>query len=101
MTGRLVEDHQRAQRLAQGLAALPELVMDPGTPYSNMVFCGLVENFSMDAEQVAAQLAKQGVLVGDISARRFRLVTHYWIDDRSVETTIAAFAEALKTGRML
>jgi hypothetical protein len=36
-----------------------------------------------------------GVLVDPENARRFRLVTHYWIDDDAVEKTIAAFQRAL------
>jgi hypothetical protein len=36
-----------------------------------------------------------GVLVDAENSRRFRLVTHYWIDDHAVEQTISAFAAAL------
>jgi hypothetical protein len=37
-----------------------------------------------------------GVLVDPENARRFRLVTHYWIDDNAVEKTVAAFQKVLK-----
>jgi hypothetical protein len=36
-----------------------------------------------------------GVLVDPENARRFRLVTHYWIDDDAVEKTVSAFQKAL------
>jgi hypothetical protein len=36
-----------------------------------------------------------GVLVDPENARRFRLVTHYWIDDEAVEKTVSAFKRAL------
>jgi hypothetical protein len=36
-----------------------------------------------------------GVLVDPENARRFRLVTHYMVDDPAVEQTISAFKEAL------
>ncbi len=101
MTGRLAEDHQRARRLAGGLALLPDLTMDPGTPYTNMIFCGLKSDFPLNAEQVAGRLAERGVHVSAVSERRFRLVTHYWIDDAGVEKTVAAFTDVLKSGRML
>jgi hypothetical protein len=34
--------------------------------------------------------------VGVVGQRRFRLVTHYWIDDAGVERAVGAFEEALK-----
>jgi threonine aldolase len=37
----------------------------------------------------------RGVLVGVAGARRFRLVTHFWIDDESVERAVAAFSDVL------
>jgi threonine aldolase len=38
MRDRLAEDHARARRLAECLANLPDLVLDPGTPQTNMIF---------------------------------------------------------------
>ena len=93
MVDRLVEDHKRAIYLAQGLSFLPWLSMDTGTPYTNMIFMSLAGTFPMDAEQLAGELAKLGVRVGVIGHRRFRLVTHYWIDDLAVDKTILAFQE--------
>lgn len=98
MVERLKEDHLRARRLAKGLGTIQGLLMDPGTPYTNMVFCGLNEEVPLNASQVAEALQQRGVLVGDVSARRFRMVAHYWIDDASVETTVSAFAEVLARG---
>ncbi|MCU0485142.1 MAG: low-specificity L-threonine aldolase [Anaerolineales bacterium] len=101
MVDRVAEDHQRARQLAAGLAELPGLVLDPGTPFTNMIFCELAPEIQMDAVQAARKLAQLGVRVGATGARRFRLVTHYWIDDQAVSTALAAFAEVLREGRML
>jgi threonine aldolase len=98
MVGRLTEDHTRAKRLAQGLRAVPGLVMDPGTPYTNMIFCELDKVVPMNASEVVSALERRGVLVGDTSLRRFRLVTHYWIDDAAVDLTVEAFTEVLSEG---
>ena len=95
MIDRLAEDHMRARRLAEGLEALPGLVMDSGTPYTNMIFCGLHAEVPMNSPQVVAELAKHGVKVGSVGPRRFRLVTHYWIDDAGVDQTLAAFKSVL------
>jgi threonine aldolase len=95
MAGRLAEDHARARRLADGLRQIPGLALDVGTPATNMVFLSLLSTVKADAGAVAARLKAQGVLVGTTGERSFRLVTHYWIDDASVERTIAAFGEVL------
>jgi threonine aldolase len=99
MVDRLADDHKRARYLVQGLSFLPWLVLDPGTPHTNMIFMSLAENFPADSKQVADEMAKKGVKVGVVGTRRFRLVTHCWIDDAAVDKAIVAFQEAgLKLG---
>jgi threonine aldolase len=93
MVDRLAEDHKRAIYLAQGLSFLPWLTMDTGTPQTNMIFMSLAGTFPLDAGQVAGELTKLGVRVGVVGHRRFRLVTHYWIDDSAVDKTLLAFQE--------
>jgi threonine aldolase len=93
MVGRLAEDHGRARHLAQGLSFLPWLVLDAGTPFTNMIFMTLADSFPADAKKVAEAMSIHGVRVGVVGKRRFRLVTHYWIDDTSVDQAILAFQE--------
>lgn len=95
MTTRLGEDHERAKRLASGLARLPGIVLDPGSPLTNMVFLSLDESVPLNAPQVAQMLLEHGVRVSAVSERRFRLVPHYWIDDVKVDRAVKAFAEVL------
>jgi len=97
MVDRLKEDHARAIRLATGLAEIPGIVLDPGTPKTNMIFCSLSQEINQNAGQVASALAAIGVRVGVVGSRRFRIVLHYWIDDPSVERAIEAFQTVLKT----
>jgi threonine aldolase len=93
MVDRLADDHKRAQYLAQGLAFLPWLVLEPGTPYTNMIFMSLADNFPADAQQVADKMVKKNIKVGVAGKRRFRLVTHCWIDDPALDKAIVAFQE--------
>jgi threonine aldolase len=95
MVPRLGEDHVRARSLAEGLSEMRGLVLDAGTPATNMVFMNLADDVSISATDVAEKMKEHDVLVGVAGARRFRLVTHCWIDDESVEETIAAFGEVL------
>ena len=92
----LADDHLRARRLAQRLASIPGLVLDPGTPYTNMIFMSLSNDLhELDAQDVADRLLKKGVKVGVVGRRRFRLVTHFWIDDAAVDRAAAAFSEVI------
>ena len=95
MVERLAEDHARAHELAQGLAAIPALVLDPGTPKTNMVFCSLAGEVLLDAPQVAGALAQRGVGVGAVGSRRFRLVTHYGIEDEDIQRAVEAVRAVL------
>ncbi|MEJ5241019.1 MAG: low-specificity L-threonine aldolase [Anaerolineales bacterium] len=96
MIDRLHEDHRRARRLAEGLSSIPGLILDAGTPATNMVFLDLAEEVPWNARQIATRLREKGVLVGAVGERRFRLVTHYWIDDAAVDRAVQAFAQVME-----
>ncbi len=96
MTGRLAEDHARAARLADGLSQIPGVRLNPSRPSTNMVFLDLEAPISLTAAEAAERLKARGVQTGVVGPRRFRLVTHYWIDDAAVEQAVAAFREILQ-----
>lgn len=96
MVDRLGQDHLRAKRLAQGFSSISGLILDPGSPYTNMVFLTLDDDIKITASQVERQLMEFGVKVSAITDRRFRLVTHFWVDDSGVKKTIQAFREVLE-----
>ena len=95
MTKRLAEDHARAKRMADGLKQVKGLVVDSNSPYTNMVYLNLSQDIRLNAQQVTQKMKDLGILVDPENARRFRLVTHYWIDDRAVEKTVEAFQKAV------
>ncbi len=93
MTGRLAEDHLRAKKMAAGLAATGGLVLDAGSPYTNMIFVNIDDLIQLKATQLADLFKNKGVLVGIAGERRFRFVTHYWVDDASVHKVVKAWQE--------
>ena len=96
MVDRLGEDHVRAEMLGAGLKEIPGILVDPGSPSSNMIYINLDRDIvPMDAVKVAALLDEVGVKVGVTSQDRMRLVTHYWIGDDDVDTALNAFREVL------
>jgi threonine aldolase len=95
MVNRLADDHVRARKLADGLRQINGLVVDESSPSSNMVYMNLSEDVKIDSKQVCEKAHPMGILLDAENPRRFRLVTHYWIDDNAVERTISAFREIL------
>jgi threonine aldolase len=95
MTKRLAEDHARAQKMADGLRKVKGIVVDPGCPHTNMVYLNLSEDAPLDANQITQKMKDDGVLVEPENTRRFRLVTHYSIDDDDVEKAVSVFQKAL------
>jgi threonine aldolase len=93
MVDRLEEDHARARRLADGLSEIPGLALDSGTPFTNMIFCSLMDKVSLSSRQVTAALVERGVRIGIAGPRRFRIVTHYWIGDADVDRAVAAIKD--------
>jgi len=97
MSLRLEEDHARARKLAEGLANIPGLELDFGLPPSNMVFASLKPFIDHNARDIADILTKDGIRVGVVAERRFRLVTHYWITDEAVNKTLSSFSQILNS----
>jgi threonine aldolase len=95
MTKRLGEDHARAKKLADGLRQVQGLVVDARSPSTNMVYMNLSDDVKLNAGQIVERMKKNGILLDAENSRRFRLVTHYWIDDDGVQRTVAAFRDVL------
>ena len=95
MTKRLGDDHVRARKLAEGLKQIRGVVLDPGSPYTNMIYLNLADHITENAQTVTEKMKGYGVLLDADSNRRFRLVTHYWIDDEAVEKAVHAFGKVL------
>ena len=93
MIERLEEDHLRANRLAEGLAKLPEIQLTKGSPNTNMVFFKLDPAIGMDNTQLIAEMKQRGVLINDTSEGEIRLVTHYDVDDLSIEHCLEALRQ--------
>jgi len=94
MTKRLGQDHARAKDLYEGLKPVSGLRL-AASPASNMVYFDLAEHIALTENQIIEEMKKFGVLVDWSGPRRFRLVTHYWVDDAGVEKTVKGFKEVL------
>lgn len=88
MVDRLADDHAHARRLAEGLACLPGIVLDPARVVTNIVLFGLTPD-TLSAAEFVAGLAAQGVKMGAIGPHQVRAVTHYGIEAQDIEYTLA------------
>src|SRR5256885_11905135 len=80
---RLAEDHANARRLAEGLAALPGVRLDPATVETNIVFFDV--GGPLDAPALVQQLLAPGVRMGAVGARTIRAVTPPDVSAEQVE----------------
>ena len=84
---RLAEDHARARRLAEALAGIPGLRIDPAAVETNTV---IVEVDPPDAVPVWLEyLRAGGILAGTMGWGRIRFVTHLDVDDAGIDRVIA------------
>ena len=83
MVERLVEDHENAQRLAKGLAAIPGLEINPETVQTNLLFCHVADS---DAAELASRINTRGIQFYDIGPELgWRFVTRYGISAADVD----------------
>jgi threonine aldolase len=106
MVERLADDHAHAKILAEGVAALPGVSLNPAAVQTNIV---VFQSGSVRAAAALVSAARgQGVLLSDFGGGRVRMVTHYGItaDDchravdvlRRVHEPAAASRPPLATG---
>ncbi len=97
MVDRLADDHAHANMLGEGLSKIPGILLDKGSPNTNMVYIQLEPFLGISADECAQGLKDMGILVGTTGPRHFRLVCHYWIRDEDISQVINGFRKILGT----
>jgi len=99
MVERLAEDHDRAHRLAVGLAERFPDSVDPATVRTNVV-CARADALPGGApDPVLERLAAHGVRAGAIDGRTVRFVTHKDVDDAGIAHALTALDALAGGGR--
>jgi threonine aldolase len=96
MVERLADDHANAKRLAQGLAQIDGIQVNPDEVETNLVFFTLTTP-TINAAQLSSGLAQRGVLMNPSSSTRLRAALNHHISEQDVERTLAAIEEVLAT----
>ena len=95
MVERLADDHANAKKLAEGLANIPGISVDPAHIKTNIVFIDITRS-DMAPGDLANLLDEEGVRISAGGPRRLRAVTHYHISSDDIDYTLSAFAKVLK-----
>ena len=85
MVERLADDHAHAKMLADGLAQIPGIVLEPDLVKTNMFFFELAESAPVTPAEFVQRLRDEAnIWLSGGYSRRFRAVTHYWIQEADV-----------------
>ena len=93
---RLEEDHRKAKKMAQGLARIKNLLIQPEEVETNILFFD-VSPSERTAQEVAAALRKKGVLVHPTSKTRIRCVAHLDVSFSDIDQAIDAIEGVMKS----
>jgi threonine aldolase len=95
MVDRLAEDHENARRLAEGVAGIGGLSIEPAKVQTNIIYFELDEE-RMTPTELVTELNKTGVKLLAVGNRRLRAVTHYGISAEDIDLTVKALGEVMK-----
>jgi threonine aldolase len=90
---RLHEDHANARRLAEGVAEMPGVSINPEAVVTNIVIFDVTETGQTPAA-ICEQLKSENILAAGFGSA-IRMVTHYDVSAADIETTLAALSKIL------
>jgi threonine aldolase len=85
---KLAADHANARALAECLATIPGIAIDPAMVESNIVIFD-VSGTALKPADISARLKAEGILLNAINDRLMRAVTHYDVTREDCEKAIA------------
>ena len=83
---RLIEDHEKAQRLAEGLATIPEFILDPSDVQTNIV---MFHTSTTPAQVILEAFRKENILMVPFGPHTIRATTHLDVSMQAIDKTIA------------
>jgi len=92
--GRLHVDHENAKRLAEGIAEIAGLTIDPKKARSNIVIFDCAKT-GKTAVEICDALHPQGIWAQDTALHSVRVVTHCDVDRAGVERALAVLKDVV------
>ena len=94
MVDRLADDHANARKLADGLAEMPGLSIDPSLIKTDIVYFE-VKRDDMTMEELIKRLEDRGIRMLPVGPGRIRAVTHYHITSDDIDYALGVFSEVM------
>ena len=95
MVDRLADDHANARKLAEGLANMEGVDIDPNSIKTNIVYFEITRE-NLTAFELESRLHEKGIKILAFGPRRLRAVTHYHISSEDIDIALGGFSEILK-----
>ncbi len=95
MVNRLADDHAHARKLAEGLAEMKGLDIDPNGIKTNIVYFETTRE-DLPAIELERRLNAEGIKISAFGPRRLRAVTYYHITAEDIDMTLEIFSKILK-----
>ena len=96
--GRLHLDHETAKFLAQAIAEIPGIKINPAKVVTNILLLD-VSPGGLTSFELSKRLARLGVLANGVTPETIRMVTHYDVDRAGCERAVQALQDALGISR--
>ncbi|MBZ5515538.1 MAG: low specificity L-threonine aldolase [Acidobacteriia bacterium] len=91
-------DHENARFLANGLAEIPGITINPAKVVTNIVFLDVTKT-GLTSFEISKRLLAQGILANGVTAETMRMVTHRDVDRTGCERALRVLHEILKAAR--
>jgi len=95
MPKRLAEDHENAKLLAEGIAQIPGIALDPATVVTNIVIFD-IKRTGLAVGDFVAKSKQHGVLLCGVGGTRIRVVTHNDVSRSDCERALVEIAQLLR-----
>lgn len=95
MVDRLADDHENAGKLAQGLANMEGLFIDPDVVTTNIVYVDVTHK-AITAQIMAERLHSRGIRLLPTGPKRLRAVTNYHVTSSDIDYALDTFLSILK-----
>ncbi|MDA1314654.1 MAG: low-specificity L-threonine aldolase [Acidobacteria bacterium] len=91
----LARDHENARFIAESLAEMPGISVNPADIQTNIVILD-VRGTGMSGKELSAKLRERGVLSNAIAPYRMRMLTHFDVSREQCESAMRTVSEVLQ-----
>ena len=95
MVDRLADDHENAKKLAEGLANMEGIFIDPDLVFTNIVYVDVTKK-GMTSQILTERLHSRGVGLLPTGPKRLRAVTNYHVTSSDIDYALDIFLSILK-----